>query len=514
VKLQELVKTWSALRGTRSRKKKTALLAELLRACTRREAELVVSYLSGQLPQGKIGIGHATLRDVTTGDVEKDGGGIPLLGLDHTFQAIADEKGPGSGARRSSRLRELLASISEPERRFVSGLVVGELRQGASEGVMCEAIAEAAGVPADRIRRAFMLCGQLPQVALSALEGGVEALDQFRVELFVPLRPMLARPEEDVQSAIEALGEALFETKLDGARVQAHKHGNDVRIYSRALNDVTRSVPEVVETVRALPASNIILDGEAIAIRSDGRPHAFQTTMRRFGRRRSVDAQRESLPLSVYFFDLLYLDGVSLIDLPLSKRRERLEALLPSELLPAGSITGDVEQAEALWASVIAQGHEGLMAKAAQSLYEAGNRGAHWLKLKPTHTLDLVIVAAEWGSGRRKGWLSNLHLAAYDPDADSYAMLGKTFKGLTDEMLEWQTRELLARETHREDYVVHVRPELVAEVAFNDVQVSSRYPSGLALRFARLKRYRPDKEPRNADQLDTVRDIYRNSTQP
>lgn len=507
--LGSLVETWSALRKTRSRNEKTAVLAALLTGCTDREVRLAVSYLSGQLPQGKIGVGRAALRRAIgghAGDVRDTV--VPLVEVDQTFRSIAEQTGAGSGARRISLLRKLLSAVSEQEQGFLSGLILGELRQGASEGLMCEAIAQAAGVPVAQVRRAFMLCGDLPEVGAVAFEQGADALEAFRVEHFVPLRPMLAQPTDDVQTAIEVLGEALFETKLDGARVQAHKRADRVRVYSRALNDVTHSVPEVVEAVQSLPAMSVILDGEVIALHSDGRPHPFQTTMRRFGRRRDVEAQRESLPLSVYFFDLLEQNGESLIDLPLDQRRKRLETLVPSALLPARAVTGDVETAEALWSTSLEQGHEGLMAKSTSSIYEAGSRGSHWLKVKPAHTLDLVIIAAEWGSGRRKGWLSNLHLAAYEPESDRYVMLGKTFKGLTDDMLEWQTRQLLARETRREEHVVHVRPELVAEIAFNDVQSSPRYPSGLALRFARVKRYRPDKLPENADHLDTVRRLH------
>lgn len=508
MELKRLVDTWGALRQTRSRNEKIALLGELLRECDPEEVRLVVSYLSATLPQGKIGIGYAALRKVLDTPADGSSSSSPLIDLDAAFDSIAAEKGAGSGARREQLLRTIMAASSEPERRFVTGLILGELRQGASEGLMCEAIAEAAGVSADGVRRALMLRGDLSRVAEAAFARGEAGLAEFQVELFVPLRPMLATPADEVQGALETLGEALFETKLDGARVQAHKRGSEVRVYSRALNEVTASVPEVVEAVRNLDVESLILDGEALAIRADGRPHPFQTTMRRFGRRRDVETQRESLPLSVYFFDLLYLDGESLIDRPLRDRRERMEAIVPQGLRPEGSLTADLEEAETLWASAIAEGHEGLMAKSSTSLYEAGSRGAQWLKLKPAHTLDLVVIAAEWGSGRRKGWLSNLHLAAYDPVTDEYPMLGKTFKGLTDEMLEWQTRELLARETRREDYVVHVEPGIVAEVAFNEVQQSPRYPSGLALRFARVKRFRPDKAPQSADQLQTVRQIH------
>jgi DNA ligase-1 len=505
--LARVVSTWEALRQTRSRKEKTILLADLLREAAEDEVGLVVSYLSGKLGQGKIGLGYAALRKVAESVPNAAGQSLALGAVNASFDAIAGRKGPGSAAERERLLRSMLESVSEPERRFLARLILGELRQGASEGLMCEAIAEAASVPADAVRSAFMLCGDLPRVAKAALDRGSAGLAEFRVEIFVPLRPMLAQPTDDVQTALDALGEALFEYKLDGARIQAHKNGSEVRVYSRALNEVTASVPEVVEAVQELPVHSLILDGEALAMRPDGRPHPFQITMRRFGRRRDVKSLRQSLPLSVYFFDLLFLDGEGLIHALLRERIGRMREILPDRLRPPGVLTAEAEEAEVLWSSAIADGHEGLMAKATSSVYEAGNRGAHWLKLKPAHTLDLVVIAAEWGSGRRQGWLSNLHLAAYDPEADEFVMLGKTFKGLTDEMLEWQTRELLARETRREEYVVYVRPELVVEVAFNEVQQSPRYPGGLALRFARVKRFRPDKEARDADVIATVREI-------
>jgi DNA ligase-1 len=508
VELVLLVEVWSELRKTRSRLRKVSLIAELLQQAGADEGALVVRYLSGQLPQGKIGVGYAALQKATAGALGLGGDGVSLRELDRVFDSIADESGPGSGGRRQASLRGLFERVTEDERRFLAGLIVGELRQGASEGLMLEAIAEAASVPADLVRRAFMLSGDLGRVAEVAFSGGAAALDELRIELFVPLRPMLAQPADDVQAAIDAHGELLFETKLDGARVQAHKVNGRVRVFSRALNEVTHAVPEVVEAVASLPCESVILDGEAIALRSDGRPHPFQVTMRRFGRRRDVDAERQRLPLSVYFFDVLYLDGESLIDAPLSARRERLASLVLPSNLPASVVTDDLDTAETLWSDTIGRGHEGLMAKSLGSAYEAGNRGSNWLKLKPTHTLDLVIVAAEWGSGRRRGWLSNLHLAAYDPESDDFVMLGKTFKGLTDELLEWQTKELLARETRRDDYTVYVHPELVAEIAFNDVQASPRYACGLALRFARMKGYRSDKAPTAADTLATVVEIH------
>ena len=508
--LGRLVEVWSALRQTSSRKRKTALIAGLLGESAPTEAGLVVHYLSGKLPQGKIGLGYAMIRKVFSTEVDALESRLSLIELNDTFELIGQQQGKGSGARREQLLQNIVVSLSASQRDFLAGLILGELRQGASEGLMCEAVAEAASVPADDVRRAYMLCGDLARVAEVAFEQGSQGLSGFRVVPFVPLRPMLAQPAADVHEALDQLGQALFEYKLDGVRIQAHKSGSEVRVYSRALNEVTPSVPEVVEAVQKLPARSLILDGEAIALRSDGRPHPFQTTMRRFGRRRDVAALREALPLSVYFFDLLWIDGESLIDLALEERLNRMRSALPDDLRPPRVVTREPEAAEVLWSRAISNGHEGLMAKALDSHYEAGSRGAQWLKLKPAHTLDLVVIAAEWGSGRRRGWLSNLHLAAYDPEHDRFVMLGKTFKGLTDELLEWQTKELLAREITRDEYVVHVRPELVVEIAFNEVQQSPRYPGGFALRFARVKGYRPDKDPRSADVFETVREIHAN----
>jgi DNA ligase-1 len=512
MKLAQLVEVWSALRKTRSRNEKTTLLADLLRAASPREVGIVVSYLSGRLRQGKIGLGYAAVRDAAEELPPPDEGGLSIDQVDRTFDTIAAQHGKGSATERHRLLVSMLSSVSEEGRRFLARLILGELRQGASEGLMCEAIAKASSVSAEEVRRAFMLSGDLPRVTEAAIARGESGLREIKVTLFVPLRPMLAQPTDDIQTALETLGDALFEYKLDGARIQAHKRGSEVRVYSRALNEVTRSLPEVVDVVQRLSADSLILDGEALAFRPDGRPHPFQTTMRRFGRRRDVDALRRELPLSVYFFDLLYLDDESLIDEPLRHRLARMDGLLSDEARPMAVVTREPEDAEALWSRAMDAGHEGLMAKALGSSYEAGNRGARWLKIKPAHTLDLVIIGAEWGSGRRKGWLSNLHLAAYDAERDDFVMLGKTFKGLTDALLDWQTKELLARETGREDHVVHVEPALVVEIAFNDVQESPRYPGGLALRFARVKRYRPDKSPREADVIETVREIFAKST--
>jgi DNA ligase-1 len=319
---------------------------------------------------------------------------------------------------------------------------------------------------------------------------------------------MLAQPAADPEAALGALGGALLEWKLDGARVQVHRAGSEVKVFTRSLKDVTGAVPEVVEAALAAPARSLILDGEAIALKPDGAPHGFQTTMRRFGRKLDDAAARRELPLSVFFFDCLLLDERALVDEPLSTRRRTLEALFPARLVTPAKAVSDLHEAEAFYADALAHGHEGIMAKAPESRYEAGRRGGSWLKIKRAHTLDLVVLAAEWGNGRREGWLSNLHLGALDPAGGGFVMLGKTFKGLTDALLEWQTRELLARETEREGAMVRVRPELVVEIAFNDIQRSPHYPGGMALRFARVKRYRPDKAPSDADTVETVRRIF------
>jgi DNA ligase-1 len=399
----------------------------------------------------------------------------------------------------------LFGKATAAEQDFLLRLIVGELRQGALEGVMLEAVASAAELPAADIRRAATLAGGLPPVAHAALSGA--GLDAFSIRLMQPVLPMLAQPAQDVAAALKDLGMALLEWKLDGARVQVHKSGSDVRVFTRNLNDVTLRVPEVLAAVKAIDA-DLILDGEAIALRADGRPHPFQVTMRRFGRKLEDEALRKELPLSVFFFDCLLRGDEPLVDLGARQRREVLAQALPSALLTPSLITSDLVQAEAFYAGARAHGHEGLMAKALDAPYEAGRRGAGWLKVKSAHTLDLVVIGVEWGSGRRKGWLSNLHLGARDPSTGRFVMLGKTFKGLTDETLEWQTRELLARETRRDQWTVYVRPELVVEIAFNDVQQSSQYPGGMALRFARVKGYRPDKRAEEADTIDTVRQIF------
>jgi DNA ligase 1 len=408
-------------------------------------------------------------------------------------------------------LKSLFSKATAEEQDFLARLIIGELRQGALEGVMLDAVASAANLPAAEVRRAATFAGGIAPVAQAALAGGRSALEQFSIRLMQPVLPMLAQPAEDVAAALADLGTALFEWKLDGARIQVHKSGDEVRVFTRNLNDVTARVPEVVGALKEV-SSSLILDGEAIALRPDGRPHPFQVTMRRFGRKLDVEALRGELPLSVFFFDCLLRDGEPIVDRGARERHDILRKLLPAALVTPSLITNEAAKADAFYEDVLARGHEGLMAKALDAPYEAGRRGAGWLKLKRARTLDLVVIGVEWGSGRRRGWLSNLHLGARDPRSGEFVMLGKTFKGMTDQTLEWQTRGLLARRIdtrgRRDDVTVYVRPELVVEIAFNDVQQSSQYPGGMALRFARVKGYRPDKRPEEADTIDTVRQIF------
>jgi ATP-dependent DNA ligase I len=412
--------------------------------------------------------------------------------------------------RRSSGSRRCAGPVPRAEEQdFLGRLIFGELRQGALEGIMVDAIARAAKVPLAAVRRAHLMAGDLIAVATAALTTGEAALGEFGVQLFRPLQPMLAQSAEDVTDALAQLGRGAFEYKLDGARIQVHKQGSDVRIYSRTLHDVTASVPELVEAVQALPARELVLDGEAIALRADGSPQPFQTTMRRFGRKLDVERLRNELPLRPFFFDALQLDGETLIDRPGSERFSALSSAAPEALLVPRRIIEDAADAEAFLERARAAGHEGLVAKALAAPYDAGRRGSSWLKVKFTETLDLVVLAVEWGHGRREGWLSNLHLGARDPRTGAFIMLGKTFKGLTDQLLEWQTREFLQREIGRDQWTVHVRPEVVVEIAFDDIQASPRYPGGVALRFARVKRYRPDKPASEADTIDRVLDLYR-----
>jgi DNA ligase-1 len=384
--------------------------------------------------------------------------------------------------------------------------LVGEIRQGALEGVLVEAIAKAASLPAATVRRAAMMAGDIGVVAASALGNDREnALAAYQLQLFRPIQPMLADSAESVGEAMSGGERVAIEWKIDGARIQVHKQDDRVAIYTRSLNDVTDAVPEVVEAVRGMPARELILDGEVIALTSDGKPLSFQDTMRRFGRRINVLKLRDELPLTPFFFDILYHDGTTLIDEALSTRLEHLDAVIPEPMRVPRTIVENADEAIAFQKETLARLHEGVMVKSLSAPYAAGRRGSAWIKVKEARTLDLVVLAIEWGSGRRQGWLSNIHMGARDPVTGEFVMVGKTFKGMTDEMLEWQTKEFLAREVRREGHVVHVRPEVVVEIAFNEVQRSTQYPGGVALRFARVKGYRPDKRPEQADTIDAIR---------
>ena len=507
MRLEELVRTSEAVAQTPARLAKVERLSAFLRRLLPDEVPIAVSYLSGVLPQGAIGVGWASLRDLPA--PASPSPSLELRDVDDALRRVATAMGRGSQAARREQLGDLFARATEQEQRFLTALLLGELRQGALEGVMVEAIARATGVPASEVRRALMLAGDLGVVAAAALTGGQAGLGGFRLTPLRAVQPMLAQTAVNLEEALGRVGRAAVEWKLDGARIQVHRTGDEVAAFTRTLADVTDRVPEVVEAARRLPVKAVILDGEAIALRADGRPHPFQVTMSRFGSRVDVKQARRAVSLTSILFDCLHLDGEDLIGRPAGERFTALAARVPDSLRVPRTETRDSAAAKRVLDEALARGHEGVMVKDLAAPYEAGRRGGSWLKVKPAHTLDLVVLGAEWGHGRRRGWLSNLHLGARDPAADGYVMLGKTFKGMTDEMLAWQTERLLQLETRRDAYTVHVRPELVVEVDIDGVQASSRYPGGLALRFARVKRYRPDKSPAEADTIDTVRALSR-----
>jgi len=511
VRFSEVVAASTAVAGTSGRLEKIGHLAALLKRTPPDELAVVVAILTGEPRQGRLGIGWAQLaplREVPPADAPS----LEIRGLDAAFDRIAATSGARSAGERARLLRELLGLATRDEQDFILRLLIGELRQGALEGVLLEAIARASNIPAPRIRRATMLAGDVGVVARTAIAEGDEALSRLILQPFKPIQPMLADSAADVMDALTNLGEASFEYKLDGARIQAHKVGDEVRVFSRNLRDVTVAVPEVVDIVRTMPARELVLDGEAIVLRPDGTPQPFQITMRRFGRKLDVDRLKETLPITPFFFDALYVDGEPLVDEPLTRRIATLTQLVvPSNLVPR-IVTSNAGEAAEFAAGSRATGHEGVMAKSLDAGYAAGRRGSAWLKVKEARTLDLVILAVEWGSGRRKGLLSNLHLGARDTERGGFVMLGKTFKGLTDAMLAWQTKRFLEIELARDNYTVYLRPEVVAEIAFNDIQASPHYPGGLALRFARVKRYRDDKTAADTDTFATIQTIYQQMT--
>jgi DNA ligase 1 len=502
---QHVVETSRRIAETSKRLEKIALLAALLKESRGDEIDIVAAFLSGRTRQGRIGAGYSVVREAGVEPAVESS--LEVIEVDRAFQGIAELQGAGSERRRIELVRHLLARANRAEQEFITGLLVGELRQGALEGIMLEAVAKASGVATAAARHAAMVAGDVTAIARTLLERGEAGLAAYEIRLFQPLQPMLAQTAEDVAEALDDLGEAALEFKLDGARVQVHKSGDQVVVFSRALNNVTAAVPEVVEAVRALPARELILDGEVLSLKPDGRPQPFQVTARRFNRKLDLERMQAELPLSPFWFDLLYLDGGSLLHEPQSRRFSTLAALVPGPSLVPNLITAEASAGHEFLELALARGHEGVMAKSLASEYATGARGRAWLKVKHVKTLDLVILAAEWGSGRRRGWLSNLHLGARDVEKGGFAMLGKTFKGLTDEMLAWQTEELPKIEIARDAHTVYVEPKLVAEIAFNDVQVSPRYASGFALRFARVKRYRPDKSAAESDTFQTVKKL-------
>ena len=525
--LAEVAEVSRAVAGSAGRLAKIAAIAVALRDAGPDEVRIVVAYLSGELPQRQIGVGWAALRSAPAASAAPS---LTVLGVDASFSEIGAVVGPGSVAERKRLVDEVMGAATIEEQYFLVRLLSGELRQGALDGVMTEAVARASEVPVAQVRRAVMLRGSLPAVAEAALDGGADALAEFGLLVGQPLKPMLASSAPSVEAALGKIAAdavkakaategtpvpAAVEWKLDGIRVQAHVSGGHVRLFTRTLDDITGRLPEVVAALAALPLRTAVFDGELIALRPDGRPYAFQDTAARAASQSGTGGDEgtgagggdPSVPLSAFLFDVLHLDGADLIDLPDVERRDALAAVVPPEMLMPRLVTADAEEADAFFRDAVSRGHEGVVVKSLATPYAAGRRGAGWIKVKPRHTLDLVVLAVEWGHGRRQGWLSNLHLGARDPETGGWVMLGKTFKGLTDELLTWQTARLQELEDHRDDWTVYVRPELVVEVAFDGVQRSPRYPGGVALRFARVLRYREDKPAAEADTIESVRDL-------
>ena len=536
----------AAVTATSARNAKIEQIAALLGRVPPGEVTVAVAFLSGELLQGQIGVGYAAVSEMLRAPAAADAtvraaedaaaehrapapdqaAGLTLTDVDAAFETIGAVTGPGSQAERRRLLAALFARATPREREFLVRLLAGDLGQGALEGVMTDAVARAAGVPAEDVRRAHQLGGSLPEVARAALGGTPRSADRaqaalrgFTLRVGSPVRPMLAASAPDIAAALDRISPAAAEWKIDGIRIQVHRSGRQVAVFTRTLEDITARVPEIAEAALSLPVADAVLDGEAVALTPDGRPRPFQVTAARTASQGDVARLREQTPLTPFLFDLLHLDGADLIDAPARVRHRQLVRIVPAGLLTPRIVTAEAETAGAFLADAIARGHEGVVLKSLDSPYRAGRRGSEWIKVKPRHTLDLVVLAAEWGHGRRRGVLSNLHLGARDPETGGLVMLGKTFKGLTDEMLAWQTTRLLgladpARtwpdgEARREAHgVVRVRPELVVEIAFDGVQASRRYPGGLALRFARVLRYRPDKSPAEADTIDAVRAIW------
>ncbi len=502
--LAAVVDASEAVAATRSRSTKVNVLAGLLQSVDPEEVAICVGLLSGVPRQGRVGIGYATVYGIDIPPAMEPS--LTVTDVDRAIDEIAADSGPGSATRRRQLLSELLGRATEPETQFIRRLLTGELRQGALAGVMADSVAKAAGVGTGVTRRALMLSGDLTRMAEIAITGGEEALRAVGLELFRPVLPMLASPATGVTEAVEAFEHASVEFKLDGLRVQIHRRDDEVRIYSRNLNDITHRLPGIVAAVLRLPVSRVILDGEALWMGESG-PASFQDTMSQI----DTDALPEGVV--TFLFDVLHIDGRDRLDAPLAERRADLRTIAPELAVPS-VVTDDVAVAERVLAESLTAGHEGVVIKDTASAYAAGRRGAAWRKVKPVRTYDLVVLGAEWGHGRRRGWLSNLHLGARDVANGEFVMVGKCFKGLTDELLRWQTAALLERETERRGNAVLVRPQLVVEIAIDGVQSSRRYAGGVALRFARVKRYRPDKDADDADTIDALRELLHRGLQP
>jgi DNA ligase-1 len=493
--LAELARASTAVAATRSRLEKRALIASLLSAAPAEEIELVATYLSGTLRQRRTGVGWRGLADLPT---PSDSPSVGLLEIDASLEQLAAFSGTGSSLARKRAVHDLFAALTADEQALLRALMTGGVRQGALDSVMLDAIAAAASVPLAAVRRAAMFSAPTGPIAVAALTGGSEALAAFELVVGRPIRPMLASSAPTVPEAVAGLGTSVVvDTKLDGIRIQVHKQGDEVLVFTRSLDEIAERLPGVVEVVRALPADGLILDGEALLISDDGRPRPFQETA-------SETASAGGTSARPFFFDLLAVEGEGLIERPGVERWARLDEVVPADCRTSRLSTSDPASATAFFDAAVAGGQEGVIVKDPSATYEAGRRGAAWVKVKPRHTLDLVVLAVEWGSGRRRGLLSNIHLGARDPDG-GFVMLGKTFKGMTDEMLAWQTERFTELKTADDGWVVTVRPEQVVEIAFDGVQRSTRYPGGVALRFARVLRYRDDKSPGEADTIDAVR---------
>ena len=500
--LSEVVATAATVTATSSRLAKVEALADLLRRLPTEEVAPTVGFLIGRARQGRVGVGYRTVSGLMGEPAETPS--LTVADLDHLLDDLLAATGTGSAALRQDTLRTLGRRATADEQLFVTRVLIGEMRTGALEGVLVDAVAKASEVPVATVRRAVMLSGDLGETARLALTGGADALEQVGLAVGTPVLPMLASTAADPAAALAITGEASVEYKLDGARIQVHRDGDDVHVYTRSLAEITHRVPEVVEVVRTFPATQLILDGETLSLDEDGGPRPFQDTMSRFG----AEAQRSTV-LKPWFFDVLHVDGEDLIDRPLSERLPILEKVVGAYRIP-GEVTADPATADRVSRDALAAGHEGIVVKGVDSLYAAGRRGKSWVKVKPVHTYDLVVLGVEWGSGRRTGWLSNLHLGAYDPTGEfgepgEFVMVGKTFKGLTDALLRWQTEHFPTIETRSTKHVVYVEPVTVVEIALDGVQRSSRYPGGIALRFARVKQYREDKRPEDADTIQTLR---------